>query len=90
MRGKAKNGGQRFGEMEVWAIEGFGAAYTLQELMTLKSDDIINRSKTLFALMKANPLPKPKVPESLKTLIIEMQCLCLDITILNDNNERFF
>lgn len=76
--------------MEVWAVEGFGAAYTLQELMTLKSDDIVNRSKTLFSLIKSNPIPKPKIPESLKTLIIEMQCLCLDISILNEGNGKFF
>lgn len=90
LKGKAKNGGQRFGEMEVWAVEGFGAAYTLQELMTLKSDDITNRSKTLFSIMKSNPLPKPKITESLKTLIIELQCLCLDISILNNEKETFF
>lgn len=90
IRGKARNGGQRFGEMEVWALEGFGAAYTLQELMTVKSDDLTNRSKTLFSIMKTKSLPKPQPTESFKSLIIEMQCLCLDVRIYNDEKIRFF
>lgn len=90
IRGKARNGGQRFGEMEVWAIEGFGAAYNLQELMTIKSDDLTNRSKILFSIMKIKSLPKPKPTESFKSLIIEMQCLCLDINIYNGKQHKFF
>jgi DNA-directed RNA polymerase subunit beta len=90
IRGKAKNGGQRFGEMEVWAIEGFGAAYTLQELLTIKSDDINNRSKALLALIKGTNIPKPDIPESFKTLIIELQCLCLDINLYSKEKKNFF
>lgn len=90
LRGKSKNGGQRFGEMEVWAIEGFGAAYTLQELLTIKSDDLENRSKALFAILKGKKIPKPSIPESLKTLIIEMQCLCLELEIYNKEKRNFF
>lgn len=90
IRGKSKNGGQRFGEMEVWAIEGFGAAYTLQELLTIKSDDLTNRSKTLFAIMKGKEIPKPSVPESFKTLVIELQCLCLEISIYDKEKKEFF
>lgn len=90
IRGKSRNGGQRFGEMEVWAIEGFGAAYTLQEILTIKSDDLINRSKALFSLMKGWKIPEPNTPESFKTLILEMQCLCLDITIHSKRLNKFF
>nr|YP_010700491.1 RNA polymerase subunit beta [Strombomonas costata]WCH63631.1 RNA polymerase subunit beta [Strombomonas costata] len=90
IRGKAKNGGQRFGEMEVWAIEGFGAAYTLQELLTIKSDDITNRSKALLAIIKGSNIPKPAIPESFKTLLIELQCLCLDLSIYNKDKKKFF
>lgn len=90
IRGKAKNGGQRFGEMEVWAIEGFGAAYTLQELLTLKSDDLNNRSKTLFSIMKGNELPSPNIPESFKTLILELQSLCIEINIFNKDKKVFY
>lgn len=90
IRGKAKNGGQRFGEMEVWAIEGFGAAYILQELLTIKSDDLTNRSKTLFSIIKSKKIPNPNMPESLKTLIIELQCLCLEIGIYSKENKFFF
>lgn len=89
-KGKARNGGQRFGEMEVWALEGYGAAYTLQELLTIKSDDLTNRSKALFSLMKGNKIPKPNIPESLKILIIEMQCLCLEINIYKKIKNKFF
>jgi DNA-directed RNA polymerase subunit beta len=90
IRGKARNGGQRFGEMEVWAIEGFGAAYTLQELLTIKSDDLTNRSKTLFSLIKGISLPKPGIPESFKTLLLEMQCLCLEVKIHSERVDKFF
>lgn len=90
IRGKSRNGGQRFGEMEVWAIEGFGSAYILQELLTIKSDDLTNRSKALFALIKGNKIPEPGIPESFKTLILEMQCLCLDINIYSKRIKNFF
>lgn len=90
IRGKAKNGGQRFGEMEVWAIEGFGAAYSLQELLTIKSDDLSNRSKALFSIMKGIEIPKPNIPESFKTLVIELQCLCLEINIYKKEKNNFF
>ena len=90
IRGKSRNGGQRFGEMEVWAIEGFGAAYTLQELLTIKSDDLTNRSKTLFSLINGDKIPEPAIPESFKNLILEMQCLCLDITIYSKRIKKFF
>lgn len=90
IRGKAKNGGQRFGEMEVWAVEGFGAAYTLQELLTIKSDDLNNRAKTLYNLMKGNTIPAPNVPESFKVLILELQSLCLDISIYTKTKKLFY
>jgi len=77
--GRAKHGGQRLGEMEVWALEGFGAAYTLQELLTVKSDDMKGRNETLNAIIKGNSIPKPGTPESFKVLIRELQSLCLDI-----------
>nr|YP_009503399.1 RNA polymerase beta subunit [Euglena clara]AXA45453.1 RNA polymerase beta subunit [Euglena clara] len=89
VRGKARNGGQRFGEMEVWAIEGFGAAYILQELLTIKSDDLKNRSKTLFNIIKGLELPSPNVPESFKALVIEIQCLCIELNIFT-NKKKFF
>nr|YP_009145381.1 RNA polymerase beta subunit [Cryptoglena skujai]AKL39006.1 RNA polymerase beta subunit [Cryptoglena skujai] len=87
IRGKARNGGQRFGEMEVWALEGFGAAFILQELLTIKSDDLTNRSKLLYSLIKSKQIPEPSIPESLKTLILEMQCLCLNINIYSKNKK---
>ena len=90
VKGKAKNGGQRFGEMEVWAIEGYGAAYILQELLTIKSDDIINRSKTMFSLIKGTEIPDPNTPESFKILILELQCLCLEISIYKKDVKTFF
>ena len=89
LRGKARNGGQRFGEMEVWAIEGFGAAYNLQELLTIKSDDVKNRSKALFAIMNGNIIPEPSLPESFKTLIVELQALCLELTIFTKKGDNF-
>jgi len=89
VRGKSRNGGQRLGEMEVWAIEGYGAAYTLQEMLTLKSDDLKNRSKILYNLAKNKNLPEPNIPESMKTLILELQCLCLEIKI-HSKEKKFF
>jgi DNA-directed RNA polymerase subunit beta len=90
VRGKSRNGGQRLGEMEVWAIEGYGAAYTLQEMLTLKSDDTKNRTKLLYNLMNNKNLPEPSVTESLKTLIIEIQCLCMDLNITSLRKHYFF
>jgi DNA-directed RNA polymerase subunit beta len=86
--GKAQFGGQRFGEMEVWALEAYGAAYTLQEILTVKSDDVNGRVKTYEAIVKGLNVPKPGVPESFKVLIKELQSLCLDIRVLDaDGNE---
>jgi DNA-directed RNA polymerase subunit beta len=79
--GKSQQGGQRFGEMEVWALQAFGAAYTLQEILTIKSDDIEGRNNTLNAIIKGEPIPEPGIPESFKVLILELQSLCLDIGI---------
>lgn len=90
IRGKSKRGGQRFGEMEVWALEGFGSAYTLQELLTIKSDDLTNRSKTLLSIIKGKEIPEPSAPESLKTLILELQCLCLKLEIFKGKEKLFF
>lgn len=90
LKGKKNKGGQRFGEMEVWALEGFGSAYLLHELLTLKSDDILNRFKTIINIIEKKILPKPKTTETLKILILEMQCLCLDVRIYNKNLNRFF
>lgn len=90
VRGKSKNGGQRLGEMEVWAIEGYGAAYTLQEMLTIKSDDLYNRSKSMYNIIKNTNIPKPNIPESLKTLILEIQCLCLEINIYTNRKVNFF
>jgi len=86
--GKAQFGGQRFGEMEVWALEAYGAAYTLQEILTVKSDDTVGRVKTFEAIVKGNNIPKPGVPESFKVLIKELQSLALDVKVLDkDQNE---
>ncbi len=86
--GKAQFGGQRFGEMEVWALEAYGAAYTLQEILTVKSDDVVGRVKTYEAIVKGQNVPQPGVPESFKVLIKELQSLALDIKVLDaDNNE---
>ena len=86
--GKAQFGGQRFGEMEVWALEAYGAAYTLQEILTVKSDDVTGRVKTYEAIVKGHNVPKPGVPESFKVLVKELQSLCLDIKVLdNQGNE---
>ncbi len=86
--GKAQFGGQRFGEMEVWALEAYGAAYTLQEILTVKSDDLMGRQKTYEAIVKGEPVPKPGVPESFKVMISELQGLGLDIRILDENNDE--
>ncbi len=86
--GKAQFGGQRFGEMEVWALEAYGAAYTLQEILTVKSDDIVGRVKTYEAIVKGENIPTPGIPESFKVLIKEMQALGLDVKVLSENNEE--
>ncbi|MBX5467815.1 MAG: DNA-directed RNA polymerase subunit beta [Firmicutes bacterium] len=86
--GKAQFGGQRFGEMEVWALEAYGAAYTLQELLTVKSDDVVGRVKTYEAIVKGENVPEPGVPESFKVLIKELQSLGLDVKVLNQDNEE--
>lgn len=88
--GKAQFGGQRFGEMEVWALEAYGAANTLQEILTVKSDDIVGRVKTYEAIVKGENIPEPGVPESFKVLIKELQSLCLDIRVLNEGAEEVF
>ena len=82
--GKAQFGGQRFGEMEVWALEAYGAAYTLQEILTVKSDDVTGRVKTYEAIVKGSNIPKPGVPESFKVLVKELQALCLDVRVLDE------
>ena len=86
--GKAQFGGQRFGEMEVWALEAYGAAYTLQEILTVKSDDVVGRVKTYEAIVKGENIPEPGIPESFKVLIKELQSLGLDITLYSDNDEE--
>ena len=85
--GKAQFGGQRFGEMEVWALEAYGAAYTLQEILTVKSDDVVGRVKTYEAIVKGENIPEPGVPESFKVLIKELQSLCLDVKVLTEDME---
>ena len=86
--GKAQFGGQRFGEMEVWALEAYGAAYTLQEILTVKSDDVVGRVKTYEAIVKGKNVPTPGVPESFKVLVKELQALALDIKVLDENDEE--
>ena len=86
--GKAQFGGQRFGEMEVWALEAYGAAYTLQEMLTVKSDDIVGRVKTYEAIVKGENIPEPGVPESFKVLIKELQSLALDMKVLSEDQEE--
>ena len=86
--GKAQFGGQRFGEMEVWALEAYGAAYTLQEILTVKSDDVVGRVKTYEAIVKGENVPRPGIPESFRVLIKELQSLALDVRVLDaDKNE---
>ena len=86
--GKAQFGGQRFGEMEVWALEAYGAAYTLQEILTVKSDDVTGRVRTYEAIVKGHNIPKPGVPESFKVLVKELQSLCLDVRVLDENGRK--
>ena len=86
--GKAQFGGQRFGEMEVWALEAYGASYTLQEIMTVKSDDVVGRVKTYEAIIKGENIPEPGVPESFKVLLKEMQSLGLDVQVLRDDGTE--
>ncbi len=86
--GKAQFGGQRFGEMEVWALEAYGAAYTLQEILTVKSDDMTGRTKTFEAILKGQNIPTPGIPESFKVLVKELQALCLDIKVLDENGDE--
>ena len=86
--GKAQFGGQRFGEMEVWALEAYGAAYCLQELLTIKSDDVLGRVKVYEAIVKGDNIPKPGIPESFKVLIKEMQSLCLDVEVLSEEGHQ--
>jgi len=85
--GKSQFGGQRFGEMEVWALEAYGAAYTLQEMLTVKSDDVMGRSKIYEAIVKGENAPRPGVPESFNVLIKEMQALCLDVKFMQEEEE---
>jgi DNA-directed RNA polymerase subunit beta len=86
--GKAQFGGQRFGEMEVWALEAYGAAYTLQEILTVKSDDVVGRVKTYEAIIKGDNIPEPGIPESFKVLLKEFQSLGLDVSVLNEDGEE--
>ena len=86
--GKAQFGGQRFGEMEVWALEAYGAAYCLQELLTIKSDDVLGRVKVYEAIVKGDNIPEPGIPESFKVLIKEMQSLCLDVEVLSEDGQQ--
>jgi DNA-directed RNA polymerase subunit beta len=85
--GKAQFGGQRFGEMEVWALEAYGAAYTLQEILTVKSDDVTGRVRTYESIVKGHNIPKPGVPESFKVLVKELQSLCLDVRVLDEHGN---
>jgi DNA-directed RNA polymerase subunit beta len=86
--GKAQFGGQRFGEMEVWALEAYGSAYCLQELLTIKSDDVLGRVKVYEAIVKGENIPEPGIPESFKVLIKEMQALCLNVEVLSTTGEE--
>ena len=81
-------GGQRFGEMEVWALEAYGASHVLQEMLTIKSDDVVGRVKTYESIIKGQPIAEPGIPESFKVLVKELQALGLDIKILTDNNQE--
>jgi DNA-directed RNA polymerase subunit beta len=86
--GKAQFGGQRFGEMEVWALEAYGSAYCLQELLTIKSDDVLGRVKVYEAIVKGDNIPEPGVPESFKVLMKEMQALCINVEVLGDDGRE--
>ena len=86
--GKAQFGGQRFGEMEVWALEAYGASYTLQEILTVKSDDVVGRVKTYEAIIKGDNIPAPGVPESFKVLLKEFQALGLDVRVVREEEDE--
>ncbi|CAB4752865.1 unannotated protein [freshwater metagenome] len=86
--GKAQFGGQRFGEMEVWALEAYGAAYCLQELLTIKSDDVLGRVRVYEAIVKGDNIPEPGIPESFKVLMKEMQALCLDVEVISHEGKQ--
>jgi DNA-directed RNA polymerase subunit beta len=86
--GKAQFGGQRFGEMEVWALEAYGSAYTLQELLTVKSDDVMGRVMVYEAIVKGENIPEPGIPESFKVLVKEMQALCLNVEVLSEEGKE--
>ena len=86
--GKAQNGGQRFGEMEVWALEAYGASHTLQEILTVKSDDIMGRTKTYEAIVKGRNLPEPGIPESFRVMVHELQALALDVRMMDDDGNE--
>jgi DNA-directed RNA polymerase subunit beta len=86
--GKAQFGGQRFGEMEVWALEAYGAAHILQEILTVKSDDVVGRVRTYEAIVKGENIPEPGIPESFKVLIKELQSLCLDVKVLTEEDQE--
>jgi DNA-directed RNA polymerase subunit beta len=86
--GKAQNGGQRFGEMEVWALEAYGAAHILQEIMTIKSDDMVGRAKTYEAIIKGNNIPKPGMPEAFRVLTKELQGLAIDVKLLDNESKE--
>ena len=88
MGGKAQNGGQRFGEMEVWALEAYGASHTLQEMLTVKSDDIVGRNKVFRAIVDGKPIPEASIPESFRVMTRELQALCLHVELINENNEN--
>jgi hypothetical protein len=88
LAGKAQFGGQRFGEMEVWALEAYGAAYALQELLTIKSDDVLGRVKVYEAIVKGENVPEPGIPESFKVLVKEMQSLCLNVEVMSSDGTR--
>ena len=85
--GKAQFGGQRFGEMECWAMQAYGAAYTLQELLTIKSDDVVGRVKAYEAIVKGENIPAPGIPESFKVLLKELQALCLNVEVLSADGD---
>jgi DNA-directed RNA polymerase subunit beta len=86
--GKAQFGGQRFGEMEVWALEAYGSAYALQEMLTIKSDDVVGRVKTYESIVKGENIDKPGIPESFKVLVKEMQSLALDVEVLSEEGKE--
>nr|YP_009538655.1 RNA polymerase beta subunit [Phacus pleuronectes]AYQ93656.1 RNA polymerase beta subunit [Phacus pleuronectes] len=88
LKGKSKHGGQRFGEMEVWAIEGFGCAYLLQEVITIKSDDIMNKYETLYSIIENKLLPNPSIPESFKVFVLELKSLCIDLKVYKKGNNE--